>query len=247
MLQLLTLALMILSKVGSHTYGGYAPSTNAHGHDLHAPTYLHQDDVPIHRMVAPEPMYASSHSHSRSKIYPTTRNILNHGHDLAYGHDNILPYGLAYGHAPANTLSYGRDHLGSAKAGWVRVAGHTQPSSADKRQVRTVVRFHVLDEKVFLPILLANVRDSRKAPGCLFADLFKNADEKASDNYALYQIFRTWEEGERYRRTPLVQEILALQRAGKTGLDQSKGINGAEQTDYITLAADADEPKKNNV
>merc|ERR1719374_179333 len=175
MLQLLTLALMILTKVESHTYGGYAPSTPAHGH-------------------------------SRSKIYPTTRNILTHGHDLAYGHDNILPYG--HGHAPTNTLSYGHDHLGSAKAGWVRVAGHTQPSSSDKLQVRTVVRFHVLDEKVFLPILLANVRDSRKAPGCLFADLFKNADEKASDNYALYQIFRTWEEGARYRQTPLVQEIL---------------------------------------
>merc|ERR1719414_716371 len=231
MLQLLTLALMILTKVESHTYGGYAPSTSAHGHDLHAPTYLHQVDVPIHRMVAAhEPaMHASSHGHSRSKIYPATRNILTHGH------------------APANTLSYGRDHLGSAKAGWVRVAGHTQPSSADKLQVRTVVRFHVLDEKVFLPILLANVRDSRKAPGCLFADLFKNADEKASDNYALYQIFRTWEDGARYRQTPLVQEILALQRAGKTGLDQSKGINGAEETAYITLAAAADEPKKNHV
>jgi len=245
---------MILTKVESHTYGGYAPST-PHGHDLHAPTYLQQVDVPIHRTVAAhEPaMHVSSHGHSRSKIYPTTRNILTHGHDLAYGHDNILPYGLdntlayGHGHAPTNTLSYGHDHLGSAKAGWVRVAGHTQPSSADKQQVRTVVRFHVLDEKVFLPILLANVRDSRKAPGCLFADLFKNADEKASDNYALYQIFRTWEEGERYRRTPLVEEILALQRAGKTGLDQSKGINGAEETAYITLAAAADEPKKNHV
>merc|ERR1719383_818785 len=121
MLQLLTLALMILTKVGSHTYGGYAPSTIAHGH------------------------------------------------------------------APANTLSYGHDHLGSAKAGWVRVAGHTQPSSADKRQALTVVKFHVLDEKVFLPILLDNVRDARKAPGCLFADLVKNADEKASDNYALVE------------------------------------------------------------
>merc|ERR1719383_765966 len=187
MLQLLTLALMILTKVGSHTYGGYAPSTNAHG--------------------------------------------------LAYGH----------GHAPANTLSYGHDHLGSAKAGWVRVAGHTQPSSADKRQALTVVKFHVLDEKVFLPILLDNVRDARKAPGCLFADLVKNADEKASDNYALIEIFRTQEEGDRYGNTTLVQGILALQREGKTGLDQSKGRNGAEQTDYITLAADADKPKKNYV
>merc|ERR1711955_144850 len=57
-------------------------------------------------MVAHEPMYASSHSHS---IYPTARN----------------------------TLTYGHDHIGSAKAGWVRVAGHTKPSSADERQLYT--------------------------------------------------------------------------------------------------------------
>merc|ERR1712243_356493 len=71
-------------------------------------------------MVAHEPMYASSHSHS---IYPTSRNIITYGHD----------------------------HIGSAKAGWVRVAGHTKPSSADERQVYVVVKFYVLDEKIFLP------------------------------------------------------------------------------------------------
>merc|ERR1719414_959220 len=105
MLKLLALALVVLTKVESHTYGGYAPST-AHGHDLHAPTYLHHVNAPIHRMVAHEPMYASSHSHS---IDPTARNTITYDH--------------------ANTI-YSHDHVGSAKAGWVRVAGHTKPSSA---------------------------------------------------------------------------------------------------------------------
>merc|ERR1719383_1098236 len=148
MLKLLTLASVVLIKVESHTYGGYVPSTG-HGHDLHAPTYLHHVNAPIHRMVAHEPMYASSHSHS---IHPTARNTLTYGHDhnLAYGH-NILTHGLdnilthGHEHAPvnghANTI-YGHDHVGSAKAGWVRVAGHTKPSSADERQLYTVVKFY---------------------------------------------------------------------------------------------------------
>merc|ERR1711955_62585 len=150
---------------------------------------------------------------------------------ITYGHD----HNLAYGHA--NTI-YGHDHIGSAKAGWVRVAGHTKPSSADKRQVHVVVRFHVLDEKVFLPLQLEIVRQSRKEVGCIAYELFKNADEKASDNYALFTIWRTSEDEERYRRTPYIQAAIALDRAGKSGLDQSKGRDGVEITRYISLAAD---------
>merc|ERR1712243_214337 len=105
-------------------------------------------------MVAHEPMYASSHSHS---IYPTSRNTITYGH----GH----------------SLAYGHDHIGSAKAGWVRVAGHTKPSSADERQLYTVVKFYVLDEKIFLPQKLEIVRQSRKEVGCIAYELFKNADE----------------------------------------------------------------------
>merc|ERR1719383_777141 len=191
-------------------------------------------------MVAHEPMYASSHSHS---IYPTSRNSITYGrdHNLAYGH-NILTHG--HEHAPAygqaNTI-YGHDHVGSAKAGWVRVAGHTKPSSADKRQV--IVRFHVLDEKVFLPLILEVVKQSRKAVGCISSEVVKNADEKASDKYALIQTWRTKEDGERYNMTPLVQEILARCGEGKSGLDRSKGRDGVEITDYTSLAADAKELK----
>merc|ERR1719374_484427 len=115
MLKLLAFAFVVLTKVESHTYGGYAPST-AHGHD-HAPV---------------------------------------NGH--------------------ANTI-YDHDHIGSAKAGWVRVAGHTKPSSSDKRQVHVVVKFYVLDEKIFLPQKLEIVRQSRKEVGCISYELFKNADE----------------------------------------------------------------------
>merc|ERR1719383_664477 len=230
MFKLLTLASVVLIKVESHTYGGYAPST-AHGHDLHAPPYLHQVNAPIHRMVAHEPMYASSHSHS---IYPTSRNSITYGHD----------HNLAYGHA--NTI-YSHDHIGSAKAGWVRVAGHTKPSSADKRQVHTVVKLYALDEKVFLPLQLELVRQSRKEVGCIAYELFKNADEKASDNYALFAIWRTSEDEERHMRTPYIQAAIALNRAGKGGLDQSKGRDGLEKTRYISLAADSDEQKINHV
>merc|ERR1719374_447877 len=112
-------------------------------------------------MVAHEPMYASSHSHS---IYPTSRNSITYGHD----------HNLAYGHA--NTI-YSHDHIGSAKAGWVRVAGHTKPSSADEHQV--IVRFHVLDEKVFLPLILEVVRQSRKAVGCISSEVVKRQSRKA--------------------------------------------------------------------
>merc|ERR1712243_435861 len=197
-------------------------------------------------MVAHEPMYAISHSHS---IYPTSRNIITYGrdHNLAYGH-NILTHG--HEHAPAygraNTI-YGHDHIGSAKAGWVRVAGHTKPSSADKRQVYVVVRFYVLDEKVFLPLTLEVVKQSRKEVGCIAYELFKNADEKASDNYALFEIWRTSEDEERHMRTPHIREAIALSRAGKGGLDQSKGRDGVEKTKYISLAAAADEQKINHV
>merc|ERR1719511_27609 len=193
-LKLLILASVVLTKVESLTYGGYAPST-AHGHD----------------------------------------------HDPAYGHAN----NLAYGHA--NTLSYGSDHIGSAKSGWVRVAGHTKPSSADKRQVHTVVKLYALDEKVFLPLQLELVRQSRKEFGCIAYELFKNADEKASDNYALFAIWRTSEDEERHMRTPYIQAAIALNRAGKGGLDQSKGRDGLEKTRYISLAADSDEQKINHV
>merc|ERR1719374_162560 len=226
MLKLLTLASVVLIKVESHTYGGYVPST-AHDHDLHAPTYLHQVNAPIHRMVAHEPMYASSHSHS---IYPTSRNSITYGHD----------HNLAYGHA--NTI-YSHDHIGSAKAGWVRVAGHTKPSSADEHQVHVVVRFHVIDEKIFLPLKLETVTQSRKEVGCIAYELFKNADEKASDNYAILEIWRTSEDEERHMRTPHIQAAIARSAAGKSGLDQSKGRNGVEKTKYISLAADAEESK----
>merc|ERR1719374_551636 len=178
-------------------------------------------------MVAHEPMYASSHSHS---IYPTARNTLTYGHD----------HNLAYGHA--NTI-YGHDHIGSAKAGWVRVAGHTKPSSADKRQVYVVVRFYVLDEKVFLPLTLEVVKQSRKEVGCIAYELFKNADEKASDNYALFEIWRTSEDYERHMRTPHIQAARARYEAGTSGFDQSKGRNGVEKTIYISLAAAAEESK----
>merc|ERR1719374_246489 len=176
-------------------------------------------------MVAHEPMYASSHSHS---IDPTSRNTITYGHD----------HNLAYGHA--NTI-YGHDHVGSAKAGWVRVAGHTKPSSADEHQV--IVRFHVIDEKVFLPLILEVVKESRKAVGCISSKVVKNADEKASDKYALIQTWRTKEDGERYNMTPLVQEILVRCGEGKSGLDRSKGRDGVEITDYISLAADSEELK----
>merc|ERR1712243_238673 len=182
-------------------------------------------------MVAHEPMYASSHSHS---IYPTARNSITYGHD----------HNLAYGHA--NTI-YGHDHVGSAKAGWVRVAGHTKPSSADERQVYVVAKFYVLDEKIFLPQKLEIMRQSRKEVGCIAYELFKNADEKASDNYALFEIWRTSEDEERYRGTPYIQEVIAFDRAGKSGLDQSKGRDGVEKTKYISLAAAADEQKINHV
>merc|ERR1712243_455623 len=158
-------------------------------------------------MVAHEPMYASSHSHS---IYPTARNTLTYGHDhnLAYGHEHAP----AYGHA--NTI-YGHDHIGSSKAGWVRVAGHTKPSSADESQLYTVVKFYVLDEKIFLPQKLEIVRQSRKEVGCIAYELFKNADEKASDNYALFSIWRTSEDEERHERTPYIQ-------AGLAGVEREK-------------------------
>merc|ERR1719374_386013 len=178
-------------------------------------------------MVAHEPMYASSHSHS---IYPTSRNIITYGHD----------HSLAHGHA--NTI-YGHDHIGSAKAGWVRVAGHTKPSSADERQLYTVVKFYVLDEKIFLPQKLEIVRQSRKEVGCIAYELFKNADEKAPDNYALFSIWRTSEDEERHERTPYIQAGLARSRAGLNGLDQSKGYYGVEKTKYISLAAAAEESK----
>merc|ERR1712243_179487 len=176
-------------------------------------------------MVAHEPMYASSHSHS---IYPTSRNSITYGHD----------HNLAYGHA--NTI-YSHDHIGSAKAGWVRVAGHTKPSSADERQVQVVVRFHVIDEKVFLPLELEIVRDLRKEVGCIASELFKNVDKNTSDNYALIETWRTKEDLERYRRSPLVLAAIARSAAGKSGLDQSKGRDGVEITDYISLAAAAEE------
>merc|ERR1711955_130599 len=196
MLKLLAFALVVLTKVESHTYGGYASSTD-HGHDLHAPTYLHHVNAPIHRMVAHEPMYASSHSHS---IDPTSRISITYGHD----------HNLAYGHA--NTI-YSHDHVGSAKAGWVRVAGHTKPSKADERQVQVVVRFHVIDEKVFLPLQLEIVRDLRKEVGCIASELFKNVDKTASDNYALIETWRTKEDLERYRRSPLVLAAIARSAA----------------------------------
>merc|ERR1719374_467723 len=185
-------------------------------------------------MVAHEPMYARSHSHS---IDPTSRNTITYGHDhnLAYGHEHAP----AYGHA--NTI-YGHDHVGSAKAGWVRVAGHTKPSSADERQVHVVVKFYVLDEKVFLPQKLEVVKQSRKEVGCIAYELLKNADEKAPDNYALFEIWRTSEDEERHMRSPHIRATIALSRAGKGGLDQSKGRDGVEKTKNISLAADADEP-----
>merc|ERR1719383_1716683 len=178
-------------------------------------------------MVAHEPMYASSHSQS---IHPTSRNTITYGHD----------HNLAYGHA--NTI-YGHDHIGSAKAGWVRVAGHTKPSSADECQVYVVSKFYVLDEKVLLPFYHEAVRQSRKEVGCIAYELFKNADEKASDNYAILEIWRTSEDYERHMRTPHIQAAIARSAAGKSGLDQSKGRNGVEKTKYISLAAAAEESK----
>merc|ERR1712243_26458 len=135
-------------------------------------------------MVAHEPMYVSSHSHS---IYPTARNTITYGHDhnLAYGHE----------HAPAY--------------------GHAKPISADERQLHTVVKFYVLDEKVFLPQKLEIVRRSRKEVGCIAYELFKNADEKAADNYALFSIWRTSEDEERHERTPYIQ-------AGLAGVEREK-------------------------
>merc|ERR1719414_2741405 len=148
-------------------------------------------------------------------------NIITYGHDhnLAFGHEHAP----AYDHA--NTI-YGHDHIGSAKAGWVRVAGHTKPSSADECQVYVVSKFYVLDEKVLLPFYHEAVRQSRKEVGCIAYELFKNADEKASDNYALFEIWRTSEDYERHMRTPHTQAAIALIRAGKGGLDQSKGRDG---------------------
>ena len=52
----------------------------------------------------------------------------------------------------------------------------------------------MLDEKVFLPLKLETVRQSRKEVGCIAYELFKNADEKASDNYAILEIWRTSED-----------------------------------------------------
>ena len=80
------------------------------------------------------------------------------------------------------------------------------------------------------------VHKSRKEPGVIAYELFKNTDASAKDQYGLIEIWRSMEDEAKHMTSPHVLNFLALEEVDKAGLDQSQGTNGTIKTIYVSMS-----------
>ena len=137
---------------------------------------------------------------------------------------------------PGHVTGTNYGSIESTNKGWVRVPGHTKPSNADKQEVRVNVKFFVDDEAVFLPLIQEVVHKSRKEPGVIAYELFKNTDASAKDQYGLIQIWRSMEGEAKHMTSTHILNFLALEEVDEAGLDQSQGTNGFSKTIYVSMS-----------
>ena len=86
-----------------------------------------------------------------------------------------------------------------------------------------------------MPFFKEVVRKARKDPGCIAYELFKNADANAPDQYGFIEIWRSEKDYQAHRFSAYMRNVSALIRAGKVGLDTSKGDDGINVIRYTSL------------